>query len=85
MKDPKYIVTGVNRLSGERQPVCRPMVKDKALQLLSSYRNDRSHRGHKPYLRLRLERVQPVLLEINFQTTDNGKDSTSSGGSKLPK
>lgn len=85
MKDPKYIITGVNRLSRQRQPVCRPMGKDKALQLLSGYRHDSSHRGHKPYLRLRLERVQPVQLEINFQTTDNGKDSTPSGGSKLPK
>lgn len=66
MKEPKYIITGFNRLSGERQPVCRPMGKDKALQLLSGYRHDRSHRGHKPYLRLRLERVQPVQLTIQF-------------------
>lgn len=65
-KEPKYIVTGVNRLSRQRQPVCRPMGKDNALQLLSRYRQDRSHRGHKPYLRLRLERVQPIQLTIQF-------------------
>lgn len=65
-KEPKYIVTGVNRITGDRQAVCRPKSRIDALQLLSRYRQDRSHRGHKPYLRLRLERVQPIQLTIQF-------------------
>lgn len=66
MKDPKYIVTGVNRITRERQAICRPKSRTDALQLIDRWHQDRSHRGHKPYLRLRLEKVQPVQLTIQF-------------------
>lgn len=70
-KSPKYIITGINRLSRQRVAVTRPMAYEAAEQLLFGYRNDRSHRGHRPYLRLRIERVQPIQLSIKFPEYDS--------------
>ena len=65
-KESKYIVTGVNRITGERQAICRPKSRTDAQLLIDRWHQDKGHRGHKPYLRLRLERVQPIQLTIQF-------------------
>lgn len=67
MKHGKYIVTGINKLTGERVALSLPMSREDAEKCLQREReNRRSHRSM-PYIRLRVERQQPIQLTLNFE------------------
>jgi hypothetical protein len=61
MREPKWVVTAVNRLTGEREVVSRPHSRWKTEDLLAKARRDhRRHRNQAPYS---LHRMEPVVRE----------------------
>lgn len=57
MKEPKWIVTAVNNLTGEREAVSRPHSRWKTEELLTRARRDqRRHRKQACYSLYRMER-----------------------------
>lgn len=60
-REPKYVVTAVNRLTGEREVVSRPHSRWKTEDLLAKARRDhRRHRNQAPYS---LHRMEPAEQE----------------------
>lgn len=66
MNDPKYIITGFSRLAGKRLPVCSPKTVEQCEAMVDQYRILKGRRGPQAYTRLRIERVKPIELTINF-------------------
>ena len=66
MKDRRYIITGRNKLTGEREAITRPMGENEALARLEIEKNRRKNKRHCAHAWLRVERVLPVELELNF-------------------
>jgi len=59
IKEPKYIVTAVNRLTGEREAISRPHSRWKTEELLIRARRDNSrHRNQACYALHRMERYE---------------------------
>ena len=61
MKEPKYVVTAVNQLTGEREQISRPHSRWKTEELLTRARRDhRRHRTRACYSLHRMERyIEP--------------------------
>lgn len=59
VKEPKYIVTAVNRLTGEREEVSLPMALDKASALLMKARRYARRQKGTGHHRYRVERFVP--------------------------
>lgn len=85
--DPRYIVTALNRLTGEREPVSRASGEERAAQLLRQARiNSRKRSGGRCYTLFRMERVQPKEAQIEFTakegflTTTNWANETNFAG-----
>lgn len=56
MQEPKYIVTAVNNLSGERETISKPHSRWKTEELLTkAMRDSRKHRKHAAYSLYRME------------------------------
>lgn len=64
---PKYIITGINQLSGEREAISRPMERSQAISRLEREIQSRKHQRYKAHTRLRLDKVEPVQLTIQFE------------------
>ena len=59
MKEPKYVVTAVNALTGMREIISRPHSRWKTEELLTKARRDhRRHRNQAPYSLHRMERAE---------------------------
>jgi hypothetical protein len=59
VKEPKYVVTAVNRLTGEREEVSLPMALDKASALLMKARRSARRQKGTGHHRYRVERFVP--------------------------
>ena len=57
MKEPKYVVTAVNRLTGEREEISRPHSRWKTEELLAKARRDRAR--HREQACYSLHRMEP--------------------------
>ena len=68
VKEPKYVVTALNNLTGEREAVSRPHSRWKTETLLTkAMRDTRRHRKHAAYSLYRMEPApQGEQLELNF-------------------
>lgn len=66
MFDPQYVITGISRLTGEREEISRPMDEDEAQLRLDRELANRKRHKYPAYTRLRVERRLPVQLTINF-------------------
>ena len=68
MKEPKYVVTAVNNLTGEREAISRPHSRWKTEELLVKARRDHArHRRQAAYSLHRMEQVpQGVQQELKF-------------------
>lgn len=60
----KYVITGVNSLTGLREAITLPMTKDDADNRLRAEKQRRTK--NRAYTRLRVDRLQPVQLAIKF-------------------
>lgn len=67
MKQARYILTGISRLTGAREQISRPMAEEEARALLENKKRTRRHRAHTAYTRLRAERMQPIQLTLKFK------------------
>ena len=66
----KFIITGINKLTGLRDQLSGPMDEDAARQRLDREINNRRYQRYKPYSRLRMEHYDAVQLTLQF-TNDN--------------
>lgn len=67
MKEPKYVVTAVNNLTGEREAISSPHSRWKTEELLVKARRDHArHRRQAAYSLHRMERVEPEEGDIPF-------------------
>lgn len=62
----QYVITGISRLTGEREEISRPMSKEEAYQRLEREEASRSMHRHPSYTHLRVQRRLPVQLLIPF-------------------
>lgn len=62
----KYVITGVNRLSGRREELSRAMTKEEAEERLDREKASRRYQRYQPHIRLRVERRLPVQLNLIF-------------------
>lgn len=66
MKQKQFVVTGINQLTGQREPVTLPMGEAAARCVLERERERRHRQRNLPFARLRVERLQPIQLTLNF-------------------
>lgn len=62
-----YVITGVNKLTGEREEISRPMENEEAMQRLEREIASRRYQRYQSHVRLRVERRLPIQLSINFE------------------
>ena len=66
MEKERFIITGISRLTGSRETVSCEMKKETAVALLEQVKKNRRCGGYHVHIRLRIERVQPVQLSLDF-------------------
>jgi len=63
----KWVITGINVLTNERDELSRPMEWDQAIKRLEREKQSRSRQRFQPYKRLRVEKQLPTQLTIRFK------------------
>lgn len=63
----RYVITGINALTGQREELSGPMDEDSARARLEREIANRRYQRYQPYKRLRVERRLPVQLTLKFQ------------------
>lgn len=66
MKEPLFIITGINRLSARREQISRPMTEEEAQERLQREVANRKYQRYQAHTRLKIERYEAVQLTINF-------------------
>lgn len=61
-----FVITGINRLSGQREELSGPMEHDQAELRLERYKENTKWQRMPTYTRLRIERRLPIQLTIQF-------------------
>lgn len=62
----QFIITGINVLTRQREQLSRPMTEEEALLRLEREMANRRYQRYQPHKRLKVERLQAVQLNINF-------------------
>lgn len=70
MKDERFVITGVNALTGQREEISRPMTKEDAEARLERELESRKRQRYAAHKRLRVELRLPIQLTINFNEYD---------------
>lgn len=70
MKERKFIITGINRLSGHRDQISRAMSENEARERLEREIANRKLQRYQPYTRLKIEPYEAVQLTIQFNEYD---------------
>ena len=70
MKQQQYIITGISRLTGERDQISRPMGKEESQERLSRELENRKHQKYAAHTRLRIEPLVSVQLTFQFKDYD---------------
>ena len=63
----RYVITGINVLSGQREELSGPMPEDVAKARLEREIMNRRYQRYQAHKKLRVERRLPVQLTIKFQ------------------
>lgn len=66
MKEPVYIITGINQLTRQREQLSRPMSEKEASERLQREVANRKFQRHAAHTRLKMERLDAVQLTIQF-------------------
>lgn len=66
MNEPRFVVTGINALTGEREEISHPMSEQEARARLERELANRKYQRYAAHKRLRVERRLPIQLTINF-------------------
>lgn len=67
MKQPKFIITGKNVLTGLRDQLSRPMSEQEAQERLERERQNRRYQHYQTHNLLKIERLEAVQLTIQFK------------------
>lgn len=67
MKDNNYVITAINRLTGDREEISGPMPEDMARTRLDRELESRRRQRYQPYSRYRVEKRLPVQLLFQFR------------------
>ena len=67
MTERKYIITGINQLTGNREQLSRTMGKQEALERLEREKVSRRRQKYQAHRRLRVEVLQAVQLTLKFE------------------
>ncbi len=59
IEQPLYVVTGINRLTGEREMISAPHWRTQAEKMLRNTQEKLYRRHHQPYIKLRVEPYTP--------------------------
>lgn len=70
MNQERYVITGINALTGEREELSRPMTQEDAEARLEREKESRKRQKYVAHTRLRVERRLPVQLTIKFYDYD---------------
>lgn len=70
MNQERYVITGINTLTGEREEISRPMTQEDAEARLERENESRKRQKYAAHTRLRVERRLPVQLTIKFYDYD---------------
>lgn len=62
----RWVITGINMLTGSREEISRPMEKDEAEDRLQRENQSRRYQRYPSHKRLRVEKRLPVQLTIQF-------------------
>lgn len=65
----QHVITGISRLTGEREEISRAMTEPEARARLERELESRRQQKNAAYTRLRVERRYPVQLTIRFEAT----------------
>jgi len=68
-REPKYVITAVNELTGEREAISRPHSRWKTEELLT--RAKRDHRRHRKQACYSLHRMEPWVEREGFLFNNN--------------
>lgn len=63
----QYIITGVNRLTGLRDQLSRPMTEEEAQLRLEREQANRKYQRYQPHTKLKIERLEARQLTIQFK------------------
>lgn len=66
MDERKFIITGINKLTGKREQISGPMVEKEASQRLQREIANRKFQRYQPHTRLKMESYDAVQLTFNF-------------------
>lgn len=70
MKEPGYVITGINQLTKEREELCRPMGEQEARDRLARELESRRRQRFQSHKALRVERRLPVQLSLKFEDNE---------------
>ena len=68
--DHRYIITGINRLTGLRDQLTGPMDEESARARLQRELDSRKRQRYQPYTRLRVEHYDAVQLTLQFSNDE---------------
>lgn len=71
MEAKKWIITGVNRLTRQREQLSRPMNEQEASERLQREVANRKYQRYQPHTRLKMERLDAVQLTLQFNDHEN--------------
>lgn len=66
MDTTKWIITGVNRLTHQREQLSHPMDAQEAAERLQREVANRKYQRYQPHTRLKIERLDAVQLTLQF-------------------
>lgn len=70
MKEPTYIITGVNQLTHRREQLSRPMSRQQAEERLQREIDNRKYQRYAAHTRLKIERLEAVQLTFRFDDNE---------------
>lgn len=70
MKDEKWVVTAVNKLTRIREEISGPMSQEMAEERCRREIDNRRHQRYQTHTRLRVERRLPVQLTFQFKSNE---------------
>ena len=67
----KYVITGINQLTGSRQELGFPTELEEAQKRYSRLLLNLSKMRHRPYTRIRIEAADAVQLTLQFKSQES--------------
>lgn len=67
MEQRNWVITGRNKLSGYTEELTGPMTRQEAEERLQRERESRRNQRYMPYTNMRVEKLAPRQLTLNFE------------------